>query len=234
LSEKVPLDFEPVRGWVEVEVRDPEGRVVQRGRHEMRSFLNNFLKVFEGLMNAIGGAATSVFNLSRGTATVVNTAGSSATIVTERYTAGGTNNSYCGGTPMATQASSGDDTYGIVIGSGTTGVSLDQYNLASKISHGTSAGQLSYGVSSFDDLGLDTTVSPPVYRFRLVRTFSNLSTVAVSIGEVGIIARCYWKYDAAIEIDVKYMIARDLLPSTYTVPVGGSATVAIVVEVVLG
>jgi hypothetical protein len=219
----------PLRGYIEVEVRDREGRIVGRGRHEMRSFLNNLLRILEGEMNAIGGAALNYAGLVA-SATVIKTDGSSSTAWTEWYIG----NKYAGGVPFAVKAPDDDDSYGIVVGSGTIGIALDQYAPASKIAHGTGTGQLDYGLSSYEDLGLDTGVTPPVHRFRIMRTFSNLSGAAININEVCIIARSYWKDEGGVTNNVKYMIARDVLPSTYTVPNGGSATVAVTVEVVVG
>jgi len=234
LAEKVPLDVEPVRGWIEVEVRGPDGKVVQRGKCEMRSFLNNLLRIFEGLMKAIGGAALTYSGTVAST-TVIAPDGTSKTVWTEWYAPDtATSYFYAGGTPMALKAGDNDDSYGIIVGSGTISVALDQYSLASKISHGTSAGQLDYDPMTVEDLGLDTSVSPPVYRFRFIRTFKNLSGGSININEVGLAARSYWKDYVYIRQDVKYLIARDVLPATYTVPNGGSATVVVVVEVVLG
>jgi hypothetical protein len=130
---------------------------------------------------------------------------------------------------MGALAPSGNDSYGIIVGSGTTPFSMNQYALASKIPHGTGSGQLSYGPSSFDDFGVDTSVSPPVYRFRLVRSFSNASTSNVTINEVGLAVS-----QTVGNTSYYYLIARDVLPTSYTVPVGGSATVAITLEVELG
>jgi hypothetical protein len=225
----------PLRGYIEVEVRDREGRIVGRGRHEMRSFLNNLLRILGGMMDAAGGfPATSpgAGVVVRTSTTVITLAGSSATAYTEAQMGSGGN--YGGGVVFAVKAADNDDTYGIIVGSGTVGVALDQYAPASKIAHGTGSGQLVYGLSSYEDLGLDTGVSPPVYRFRVMRTFSNLSGAAININEVCIVARSYWKEDSGVRNDVKYMIARDALPSTYTVPNGGTATVAVTVEVVVG
>jgi hypothetical protein len=223
----------PLRGYIEIEVRDREGRIVGRGRHEMRSFLNNLLKILEGVMKSVGGAALSYSGTVAST-TVINTAGSSTAAYTEWYASTSSTHNYGGGVPFAAKAPDDDDSYGIVVGSGTVGVALDQYAPASKIPHGTGSGQLDYGLSSYEDLGLDTGVSPPVYRFRIMRTFSNLSGAAININEVCIIARSYWKELFGVMNDVKYMVARDALPSTYTVPNGGSATVAVTVEVVVG
>jgi len=228
--EEVPLEVEPLRGFIEIEVRDSEGRVVQRGRHEMRSFVNNLLRVLEGLMKAIGGASLGTSGVVAST-TVIGPDGASKTVWTEWYAGTDTRG---GGTPMATKAPDNDSSYGVVVGSGTATMNLHNYALASLIPHGTSAGQLDYDPVTVEELGLDTSVSPPVYRLRLIRVFKNLSGGAININEVGLMARSYWKDSGGVRQDVKYLIARDVLPTTYTVPAGGSATVAITVEVVLG
>jgi hypothetical protein len=223
---------EPLRGFIEIVVVDRHGKTVAKGRHEMRSFLNNYLRAMRGLM----GAPASTGLLSYGaisSVTVTNTAGSSVDIWLEWYVS---TDNRGGGTPVGVNAADNDDSYGIIVGSGTTvPSSLDQfYNLESKIAHGTGSGQLDYGPHTFYDLGLDTGVTPPVYRYRLVRTFTNLSGAGININEVGIVARNYWKSMGAVAKDVKYLIARDVLSSTYTVPNGGTATVAITVEVEVG
>jgi hypothetical protein len=224
---EVPRWSEPLRGFIEIEVVDRYGRTVAKGRHEMRSFLNNYLRIMEALMKAVGGrggVTTAV--------TVVNTGGSSVSAWTEWDDLYG----YAGGTPMGACAPDDDDTYGIIVGSGTTVLTtLDQfYNLESKIAHGTGAGQLDYNPTTTYDLGLDTGVTPPVYRYRLVRSFTNLSGAGININEVGIVARNHWKSSNRVANDVKFLIARDVLSSTYTIPNGGTATVAITVEVEVG
>jgi hypothetical protein len=216
-----------LRGWIEVEVRDGEGRLLQRGRHEMRSFTNNFLRVFYGLFNSGLFPATGVGLVSVST-TVVGTDGASKTIYTEwyagAYVAGG-------GTVIACKAGGNDDTYGIVVGYGTTAMTLDNYTLAGKIGHGTSSNQLVYGDMDVTDVGLDTGVKPNIYRVRLSRTFTNGSPSTVTVCEVGLLARNYWRDTSATRNDVKFLIARDVLPTSYSIPVGGTATVYITVEV---
>jgi hypothetical protein len=39
---------------------------------------------------------------------------------------------------------------------------------------------------------------------------------------------------ASTNIDYRFLIARDVLPTSYTVPAGGSASVAVTIEVELG
>ena len=222
--------YEPLRGWIEIEVRDKDGKLIQSGRQRMQSFLNNLLRIIEGEAKAVGGAALSYYGLAQ-SATVILQDGTSGTAYIEWYN--GTSY-YGGGTPMALKASDDDDTYGIIVGSDTTPNTLNTYKIYSKISHGTSSGRLDYGPVSVDDLGLDTSVSPPVYRYRIVRAFSNLSGAVITIREVGLVARNYWKDLNAVRSNVKFLIARDVLSTSYNVPNGGSATVAITIEVVLG
>jgi hypothetical protein len=225
----------PLRGYIEVEVRDREGRIVGRGRHEMRSFLNNLLRILEGEMKAKGGAALSYFGTVV-SVTVVKTDGSSGSALIEWYNSdyGLLNARRSGGIVIAAKAADDNDAYGIVVGSGTLGLSLDQYAPASKIPHGTGPGQLDYGISVAEDLGLDTGVTPPVYRFRITRTFSNLSGAAININEVCVVAVDFWRDRYSVVSDPKFLIARDVLPSTYTVPNGGTATVVVTFEVVVG
>lgn len=234
-EEDISEKLEPIRGLIDIEVRDCKGIIVKKGRHKMRSFVNNFMKVLEAFIRARGGVLYPYGGLYC-SASIVKPDGSSATIAIEYYPG----DTYGGGTAIALVAPDNDASYGIVVGSGTTTVDLNNYALASQIPHGSGSGQLDYDAVSISDLGLDTSVSPPVYRIRLVRGFKNLSGGDVTINEVGLIARNYWKrYNVSagvgyIDYDVKYMIARDVLPTSYTVPSGGSAVVAVTVEVVLG
>jgi hypothetical protein len=200
-----------LKGYLEVLVRDRDGKVVKYGRHEMHSFVNNFLKFLEAFMRSNGTGSVSI----------TDTGGTSRTVY-------GTHRDVYYHAQMGGLAGDNDDSYGIIVGSGTTTVNLNQYALASKISHGSGSGQLDYDPVSVDDYGVDYSVSPPVYRFRLVRAFKNLSGSVVTINEVGIAVRY------RCNNDLRFLVARDVLPSSYNVPAGGSATVAVTVEVELG
>jgi len=229
----MPQPLNPMKGFIEIEVRDREGRVIQRGRHEMKSFTNNFLKIIEGFFNAYGNYPLTYAGITKVTITTPD--GSSKDAWTEYYTSSsGSPYYYGGGVAIATRAGGSIDSYGIVVGSGATPFNLNNYALATKIAHGTGAGQLNYDPVTVDDLGLDTSVSPPVYRIRLVRGFKNLTSSSITINEVGIIARNYWKIQSGTLNDITFLIARDVLSTSYTVPAGGSATVIVVIEVTMG
>jgi hypothetical protein len=108
-----------------------------------------------------------------------------------------------------------DDSFGIVVGSGSASVSPTDYRLVSKIPHGTGSGQLDHDTHS-----TATSLSSTSSYIELARTFVNRSGDNVVVREVGIIARSYWR-DTSVVNDVKYLIARDVLPSPVTVkPLG--------------
>ncbi|MCR6691590.1 MAG: hypothetical protein MRT15_04300 [archaeon YNP-LCB-003-016] len=200
-----------LKGTIEILVKDENGKIVKYGRHEMHSFLNNFLKFLEAFMRSNG----------TGSVTITDTGGTGRTVY-------GTHRDILFHAQMGVLAPDNDDTYGIIVGSGTTPVNLNQYALVSKISHGTGSGQLDYNPITVDDYNVDTSVSPPVYRLRFVRSFANASGATVTINEVGIVVRY------RCNNDLRFLVARDVLPTSYTVPAGGSATVAVTVEVELG
>jgi hypothetical protein len=166
------------------------------------------------------------------TGSVTGDSGSAATIYGEYYASSAY--SQAGGVPIALNAPSGTDSFGILVGSGTTSFSLTQYSLVTKISNGTGAGQLSYGATNITDLGVNTSVSPPVYQIQIVRPFTNQTSSAITINEVGLEAKNYYKTNAGIAVNVTYLIARDVLSTSYNVPPNGSATVAITIGVTVG
>jgi len=218
--------YEPFKGWIDIEVRDGEGRVVQKGRHRMHSFNNNFLAALLTMLSSVG-------NKYMTSGTVTGDSGSAATILGEYWYYSGITGA--GGTPMALNAPAGTDSFGILVGSGIGAFNLTQYSLASKIPHGTAAGQLSYGTSSITDLGVNASLSPPVYQIQIVRPFSNLTASAITINEVGLEAKNFWRDSGpAIKANVTYLIARDVLSTSYSVPPNGSATVAITIGVTVG
>jgi hypothetical protein len=216
-----------ILGDIEIKI-EKDGKVLQYGKHPMKSFVANFISILYGLLKPSGGTALSSSTLTT-SPSITKPDGTTANAYVEDYPAG----NYSGGTPMACLAPANDSSYGIVVGSGTNAVTISDYKLASQIVQGTGAGQLIHNASSVS-YSVDTSVTPAVLNIALSRTFTNSSGGSINITEVGIIARTYWKYaTASIVQDIKYLIARDLLPTTYTVPNGASANVIITIKVVL-
>jgi len=80
---------------------------------------------------------------------------------------------------MSVEASSTNDTYGILVGSGTGAI---DYNLQTKIAHGTGAGTLEYGACSISQ----PEVIGNYTEFEITRTFTNSSGAPIIINEIGL------------------------------------------------
>jgi len=194
---------------------EKDGKVVYRDIS--KSFVQNIGKILGVILSSPGGTPTSYAGAVT-SAVVTDTTGSSATVYGEYYTTSGTAD--CGGTPAAASAADNDDSYGIVVGSGVTPVSPTDYMLAAKISHGTGSGQLDYDTHTI----LTSYTSTSSY-IEISRVFVNRSGADVVVREVGLIVRNYWKSRYNLEKDVKFLIARDVLPSPTTVKNLGSLNV---------
>jgi hypothetical protein len=115
---------------------------------------------------------------------------------------------------------SGDDTYGILVGSGITAESFEGYALITKIANGTGAGQLSYvaGVAhTLSYVGGTKTLTA-----TLVRYFNNNSGGNVDVNEIAIV----------LHGSFLYVITRDLLVSTVTIPDTGQLKVTYTINLV--
>jgi hypothetical protein len=184
-----------------------DGRIVYRGLS--KSFIQNFAKILYAILGSPG-------NIPLGSGGVISSAsvlkpdGSSADVWGERYD---TNiATKAGGVALATYAADNDDSYGIIVGSSSQSVSPTDYNLISKIPHGTGAGQLDYEAHSV----VSSYTSSSSY-VEISRIFLNKSGGDVVVREVGLLGRNYWKDTAAVRNDVKFLIARDVLPTPITV-----------------
>ncbi len=84
-------------------------------------------------------------------------------------------------------AGAGVDTYGIVVGTGTTAPTNTDYDLDTKIAHSAvgAAGCLNYQADTF----VAPTVSGPNVDFDISRTFLNETGSTITVEEVGIIVR---------------------------------------------
>lgn len=98
-----------------------------------------------------------------------------------------------------------ETTRGIVLGTGTTAVAIDDYKLQTQIAHGSGAGQLDHKLQTVDAFQ----VVGGVASFRMRRQFENLSGGTITIKEAGIYAR-----DA---LNHNICVVRDVLASTQDV-----------------
>jgi hypothetical protein len=152
-------------------VTDKNGKVVKRSRwRKSRSFVIAYLQhIDSALAHAYGSPLLSV--------SIKDTGGVIRTIP------GGSDAK----TIMACFAPDNDDTYGIVVGTGTTAPTNTDYNLGAKIAHGTGAGQLDYGAHS----RTAPTVVGANVDYVISRSFYNGSGASITVNEIGIIVSTY-------------------------------------------
>jgi hypothetical protein len=116
-------------------------------------------------------------------------------------------------------AGTGDDSYGIQIGTGSNPWAYDQYALQSKISHGTGSGQMLYGTTSISSL---ITMTNGI-KFVVSRIFTNGTSSTITVREISLATGYPSWSDQRIN-------ARDVLSPAVDVPAGSSLTVRYVIQ----
>jgi len=182
------------RLYLEYELIDGNGRLLRKGR---RRRANSFVGNIVALLFCITSYSTTTY---------VSQAGYPSAI---RDRTGALRDIHMA-SAITAAASYGTHTYGIRVGTGTTAVAIDQYNLASPITHGTAAGQLLYA----DTLVEPITRGSTEWLFRIIRSFSNSTDSTITVNEVGLFLNISGGYFA--------MLARDL---TGGIPVPSGATI---------
>jgi len=201
------LRFEVV---VETKVVSKDGRVISVRRFKSRSFVSNFLKFLFEIYRA---GQTTTKTTSVGTAylspsvdTLTDVNGVARNILTGFDLSGDVTPSY---SVCSVDAPETDDSYGIVVGTGTTAVTMNDVNLESKILHGTTSGRLYYGKTDVKNWSVSDTEA----KFDVTRLFTNYAS-DINVSEIGIIA----KINLANAEDSRFLIVRDVISPADTVP----------------
>lgn len=120
---------------------------------------------------------------------------------------------------ILSNAPEGDDTYGIVVGTGTTAVTAADYALDTQIATGTGTGQMNYK----ETIVADVSVVGTQVKQSIVRTFENVSGATISIEEIGLVAKVK---ESAATYDWYYVqMIKDLVGTAIDVPDGSSAII---------
>ena len=191
-----------------VTVKDKNGKIIKQHKQKSHSFLMNFAAMLGASMFETASANFYYFRATTGTWYSFDTYHSNWSIF---YMNDGAN----------------DSTYGIVVGTGTTPPTPNDYNLENIISNGTGSGQLVYGSHSISPQGgtseLQAGTSTPTtgvltpsgntISFSISRTFQNQSGAPITVSEVGIIALPVVYSNTTAYV----LIIHDLLSSPITV-----------------
>jgi hypothetical protein len=190
-----------------MQVRHPNGELVNEHQQYGHSFLSNFIKMLF-CTAMVHEAPTGVTNLTDTGGTT--RAGLHSSIVT---ILGSTQWQNC-------NALANDDDWGILAGTGNTAVDIADYALDTKCAEGTSTDEFNYGthalVTPVDD---DSTYSYA----GISRTASNASGATIGVNEVGLVCKTRWEHAVTQRY---FMLIRDVLGSTVNVPNGDTLTVS--------
>jgi len=121
-----------------------------------------------------------------------------------------------------------DSTYGIVVGTGTTPPTPNDFELTNQIVNGTGSGQLLYNAVTTSPAGGTSPISAQsttptsgvlspsgnTTSIQISRTFQNQSGASITVSEVGIISKAMAYNNAT----VTFLIIHDLLSSAITIP----------------
>lgn len=94
------------------------------------------------------------------------------------------------GLTFATNAAANDDGFGIMVGTGTTAPTINDYALETLINDGVGAGELQYGGVTY---GLPTS-SATESHFTITRDFSNASGGDITVQEIGLYVQAQYAW----------------------------------------
>jgi len=186
--------------YYEVIVRDKYGRVIARQKRKAHSYLVAYSQLLYIAMDEPGGSQN-----------IVNTDGvtRNATAHYETFNMNGT---------------AGNALLGIRVGLGNTPVDISDFVLATPITEGVGAGQLSHLASTITN----PTVAAGESAFTIARVMVNGSGGTITVREIGIYSQ------TGNTLPARYCcVVRDVLVGEVSIPDGGSITVTYTIRVVV-
>jgi len=203
----------------ELEVMNKNGKVIQRLKQRSHSWVRN---AYNMMFCYLAGKDLSNGSFGAGYLSLKDTAG------TVQAGAGPvclSQGSSVDSTSMGYRGPAGNDSYGILVGSGTNPEDFESYVLHVKIANGTGVGQLTYVESETHAISWNP--GTLTMKNDLARYFNNNSGADDSVNEVALSLR---GYRPGSSVPYYYMTARDLLIATVTVPNTGQLKVTYTVQ----
>ena len=202
--------------FLELEVFDKNGKLIQRHRQRSHSWTRNAYNLM--FCELAGKDASDVGLFEGGKLSIKATSGTILAGDTVPYIVSGAGvsadllNGY--------RAGAGIDTSGILVGSGSDAESFEDYKLQTQIANGTGAGQLSYQQSEAHSISY----AALTLKNTLIRYFNNNSGAPVDVNEVALVTTGYHTSGQ------KFLMTRDKLASTVTVPDTGQLKVTYTIQ----
>lgn len=180
---------------LELTVRDKDGKVTEHRIMRSKSFVRQFLELLWVMMNASPTSAP----LS------IRDTGNTPRNIKVNY-----GNFRCDG-------AAGAVTTGIIVGTGVTAPTINDYKIETIIPHGVAAGQLQYSDTVIAAAASDATTS----QVTITRNFANASGGAITVNEIAL----YVVGQDTVPSDRYFMTIRDAIPGGIAVPNGQTLTV---------
>lgn len=201
-----------LEAFIEAEVRDKNGKLVEKRKFRSRSFVANLLRLLRILMLRYStGTTTEVFYYVLTASEPIDHTNTARPTIIITDLGNVANNVLLAG------AIAGETDFGIRVGRGTATPMPTDYNLETPIAHGSGANQLEYGSVTIDPISIvGNTVT-----LRLIRTFTNSSGSSIVVSEVGLSVRIKIAYT---DTWAYILIARDLVSPPVSVPNGSTLT----------
>lgn len=164
-----------IQAYVTLTLKDTRsGKVLSNKRFKSNSYVLAFLDILYGMTRQTSQSIKDTGGTTRSCGT--------ATVAFDSYTG------------------AGDTSHGIVVGTGDTPVAIDDYQLETKIGHGTGAGQLYYQTTGY--IAPSTTGSRRHAYFS--RQFDNQSGATITVKECGVYSKAGSNYN--------FCTIRDIIP----------------------
>jgi len=204
-----------------VTIKDKNGKIIKQHKQHSHSFVSNFLALIaQAMLNPYNNVSNFYgYKGAGGNVQFVETSSSTGMTTIENF--------------MTMLDGANDSSYGIVVGTGTSPPTPNDYTMESEIPNGTGTGQLVYGSHSVSPPG-GTTSSPTLLTpsgnttsFSVSRTFQNQSGASITVSEVGIFIMQYAQSGNIITV----LITHDLLSSPITIPNGGVMAITYTISV---
>ena len=206
----------PEAFWT-LEVFDKDGKLIQRHHQRSHSWVRN---AYNLMMIQLAGLDAKDNTFAAGKISMKDTAATVQWQANRGLSLDSLGSSWIDA-GYTYRGPAGDDDMGILVGSGTTAESFEDYVLATKIANGVGAGQLSY----VEGDEVVPSYAALVFTATHVRYFNNNSGGNVDINEVCIVA-----YATKSPPDFYALMARDKLASTVTVPDTGQLKVTYTIQ----
>jgi len=205
--------------FIKLEVFDKDGKLIQRHRQRSHSWTRNaYNMMFSCLASKNCTDATfEAGKLSMKDTSGVKRSGNYPWSLEDDKTQESLTCGY--------RAGGGDDDHGILVGSGTTAESFEDYKLETQITEGTGAGQLNHAISEAHVV--TWTPATKILKDELVRYFNNntVGETSVDVNEVGL-----HRAGNAFAQPYDACMAHDKLASTVTVPSTGQLKVTYTIQ----